>query len=909
MSPNEPEARLTPERWREVEALFLAAREREPRERARFLDQACGADTALRHEVESLLAADQGATGFLEPPGALSLQMPDFETTLKAELAGRYAIEGELGRGGMATVYLAEDLRHHRRVAIKVLHPELGAVLGAERFLREIGIAARLSHPHILPLHDSGTLDLGVGRPVLFYAMPYVAGRSLRERLREELQLPMEEALGIARQVADALDHAHRQGVIHRDIKPENILLADGQAVLADFGIARALDVAAGDRLTETGLAIGTPAYMSPEQAAGAARLDGRSDVYALGCVLYEMLGGQPPFLGPTPQAILARHAMDPVPSLRTLRPTVPRALAQVVTQALAKVPADRFPTARAFADALAAAPSGTPPRGGATSTVVSQASRGAGRRRRWLLAAVAGLAILAGGLAAVLARKPLELNPSRVLVGLLSGAGSRRGGGGSADQWASRADTLAAENQPSIAVLPLVNLSPEKEDEYFSDGMTDELINALGKVEGLRVAARVSAFAFKGKPTDPREVSEKLHVGTLLDGSVRKAGNRLRVSVELVRARDGSRLWFDSYDRTLTDVFAVQEEVARAITGALKLKLATPAGAPIVIRPTDDLEAYALYLKGRYYSYHFSGEDRQRAVEYFRKAVERDSNYALAWAGLADGYTLTAPPFSSRDFPVVRERARSAALRALALDSTLAEAHAALGDIQYIFDWNWGPAERSLRRAIALNPNSALAHRWYAELLVYLRRYPEGIAEAEHAERLDPLNPFMILGTVFAYTSARQYEGAAEAARRWIELDSTSSDGYVKLGRAQLLEGRQSEALATLGKAAELAKPDPDQYVQVQLAYAYAATGQREKARSILRRVEPPTWPGFPPASDFAAVYAALGDLNGAFAWLERGYAAREDGILAIASMPWLDPLRGDPRFASLLRRMRLPT
>ena len=444
----------------------------------------------------------------------------------------------------MATVYLADDLKHPRRVAIKVLNPELGAVLGAERFLREIRIAARLSHPHILPLHDSGTLDLGLGRPVLFYVMPYVAGQSLRERHREELQLPMEEALGIARQVADALDHAHREGVIHRDIKPENILLSDGQAVLADFGIARALDAAGGDQVTEAGLAMGTPAYMSPEQSAGSVGLDGRSDIYALGCVVYEMLGGQPPFPGPTPQAILARHAMDSVPSLRTLRPAVPVPLARVVTQALAKVPADRFLTARLFAMALAAPP-----------TDESQAVPGDGRQRRKLVAAVAGLAIVVGGAAAVLARRPAGVNSGRPL----------------------------AEEERSIAVLPLVNLTPGKENEFLSDAITDELIDQLSRVEGLRVAARASAFAFKGKSPDPREVGEKLHVATMLDGSVQVSGNRVRVTVELVNSQDGRRVWFDTYDRFLTDVLTVQVQIARAITGPLELRFVTSTGNPVM--------------------------------------------------------------------------------------------------------------------------------------------------------------------------------------------------------------------------------------------------------------------------------------------------------------------------------------
>jgi tetratricopeptide (TPR) repeat protein len=372
------------------------------------------------------------------------------------------------------------------------------------------------------------------------------------------------------------------------------------------------------------------------------------------------------------------------------------------------------------------------------------------------------------------------------------------------------------------------------------------------------------------------------------------------------VSARDGRRLWFDTYDRTLTDVFSVQEEMARAITGALKLRLTTGAGAPVVMRPTDDLEAYKLYLKGRYYSYTFDNDERRRAVEYFRKAVERDPGYALAWAGLADGYSLLVTALPQQEIPAVREKARAAALRAVTLDSTLAEAHAALGDIQYYFDWNWEPAEQSLRHAIALNPNNALTHRWYSELLVILGRYPEAVAEAERAERLDPLNPFMVLGTIWAYTTARQYGRAAEAARRWIELDSTGSGGYGFLGRSQLLEGRQNEALANLKKAAKVSNDGVSQLV---LAWAYAVTGQREKARRILSGVHREPGRAWPPSHFFAGACAALGDLDGAFAWLERGYDAHEDDLPLIAGLPWLDPLRGDPRFTSLLTRMRLPT
>jgi serine/threonine protein kinase/TolB-like protein/tetratricopeptide (TPR) repeat protein len=872
MSADEPTARLTPERWREVETIFLAARDRLSGARSTFLDQACGVDVALRLEVESLLAADLGATGFLESPGALTPLMPEFEATVRVRLADHYTLERELGRGGMATVYLANDLRHHRQVAIKVLNPELGAVLGAERFLREIGIAARLSHPHILPLHESGTLDLGLGRPVLFYVMPYIAGQSLRERLREELQLPLDEALGIARQVADALDHAHREGVIHRDIKPENILLSDGQAVLADFGIARALDAAGGDKLTDAGLTIGTPAYMSPEQASGSVRLDGRSDIYALGCVVYEILGGQPPFPGPTPQSILARHAMDPVPSLRTLRPAVSGALARVVSRALAKVPSDRFPTARAFADALAAA-----------SLVEDPPPLSAWRRRRGLLAVVASLA----------------------LVGVLVGVIARRSHRTDAGQPPAVA---TVQEERSIAVLPLVNLTVGRENEFLSDALTDELIDQLSRVEGLRVAARASAFTFKGKSPDPREVGDKLHVATVLDGSVQVSGNKVRVTVELVSARDGRRVWFDTYDRFLTDVLTVQSQIARSITGPLELRFITSTGTPVTTGVSKDEEAHKLYLRGRQYSYSFDRSDRQLAVEYFRKAVERDSNYALAWAGLADAYDLRTYALEPREVQVVREQARAAALRAVALDSTLAEAYVALGDIQASLDWDWGPAERTLRRAIALNSNNALAHRWYADLLVTVGRYSEAVAEAEHAERLDPLNPFMVLGTIWASTSARQFERGAAAARRWIELDPSSEHGYTTLGRMQFFQGKQREAFVNLERGAKLEKGQPYSVNALRLAWAYAASGQHEKARSILRDVHREPGRAWPPSTMFAAVYAALGDADSAFDWLERAYAAHENEIQTIAAIPELDPLRGDPRFTSLRRRMRLP-
>ncbi len=512
--------------------------------------------------------------------------MSDFETALRAELAGRYVIERELGRGGMATVYLADDVRHRRQVAIKVLNPELGAVLGAERFLREIGIAARLSHPHILPLHDSGTLDLGLGRPVLFYVMPYVAGRSLRERLREEPQLPVVEALGIARQVADALDHAHRQGVVHRDIKPENILIAEGQAVLADFGIARALGAAAGDRLTETGLAIGTPAYMSPEQASGGVRLDGRTDVYALGCVVYEMLAGQPPFTGPTAQAVMARHAVDPVPSLRTVRHAVPVPLELAVNQALEKVPADRFTTAGEFARALIAP---APPRA---------------------------------------TRRPLR---RELVVGLAAAAAIIAAGVGYAMR---RSASVPPANRELVAIVPFRVAGSMPEFAWLREGMVDLLAAKLtgeGRLRAaepgavLNLARRISGGSDQEiAPAAALQIGRQIGAGRVIDGGVVGTGGRLTLIASLLASPGGRSLAHASVEGPVDSLAALVDRLAGQL-------LALDAGVEAARLPsitTTSLPAIRAFVAGRVA---FRRGRMGEAFRQFREATLLDSTFALA--------------------------------------------------------------------------------------------------------------------------------------------------------------------------------------------------------------------------------------------------------------------------------------
>jgi len=516
--------------------------------------------------------------------------MIDLLERLKSALGDRYAVEREIGRGGMAAVFLAEDLKHHRQVAIKVLHPEISSDVATERFFREIEIVAGLTHPHILPLHDSGQAD-----GLLYCVMPFIEGESLLDRLQREKQLPVEEALQITREVADALGYAHERGIIHRDIKPANILLHEGHAVVADFGIARALEQAGGASITQTGVAVGTPTYMSPEQASGAQDLDGRTDIYALGCVLYQMLAGTPPYAGVTPLAVMKRHSHDPVPSVRTVRDTIPVTVEHAISRALAKVPTDRYQTAGEFASALLAP---------------DLAGRPIPRRRVAVLALVGVTALLAGVW----------------YVGRQSAP-------------AVDADPAAGVSAASIAVLPFADMSPDKDQEYFSDGISEELLSLLAKIPELEVAARTSSFSFKGQNLEIREIAERLNVAHVLEGSVRKAGNEVRITAQLIRADDGFHEWSETWDRSLDDIFAIQDEIAADVAAQLKVTL---LGAAPTVGATDPA-AYAFYLQARQLGRQGTAEGLEQSMALYQRALAIDPDYAAAWAGLARDYYTQA--------------------------------------------------------------------------------------------------------------------------------------------------------------------------------------------------------------------------------------------------------------------------
>ena len=781
--------------------------------------------------------------------------LSEFER-LRTTLAGHYRVERELGRGGMATVYLAEDLKHRRQVAIKVLHPDVAAALGPGRFLREIEIAGRLSHPHILPLFDSGESG-----GFLYYVMPFVEGESLRARLDRERQLTLPDCIALGRAVSDALSHAHGLGIVHRDIKPENILFAAGYPVVTDFGIARPIGMAGQEQLTQTGLVIGTPAYMSPEQATGSHEIDARSDIYALGCVLYEALSGQTPFAGPTAQALLARHALDPVPPLRSVRPAIPEALEAVVLRALAKLPADRFGTAAEMAQALERSAEG----GGAAGPVLN------GGVRRAVIPAAVTLVVLAF---------------AGWWVGLRQGTGSSR--------------------IESLAVLPLTNLGRDSTQNYFVEGMQEALISELSKIGALKVISRTSTLRYRQADRRLSEIARELNVDGVIEGSVLREGNQVRIIVQLIDGRTDRHLWGETFDRELRGVLALHREVAREIANQLEVTLTPQEEQHLTATRVVDPKAYEFYVLGRHYWNQRTLAGYRQAVQSFLEARGIDSNYAPAYAALADAYMWLGEQGGMTQAEA-RVASASALDKALTLDETLVDAHVSMALWKMRFDWDWPAAEREFQRALELNPGSAGAHQMYGRSLSFAGRYQDAQRELEMARRLDPLSIPVnaYLGQV--YLHARQYDRAGEQLRKALQIDPNHVLTHHNLGELFLAEGRWGEAVQALERSIAGAA-EPSTHYLAMLGYAYARANRKPEALRILKDLEERSRKGLASAFDVASVHVALSQRERALAWLEQGLAQRDYWLVEIQAWPWFDSLRSDPRFQSLLERMRFP-
>jgi eukaryotic-like serine/threonine-protein kinase len=880
--------------------------------------------------------------------------MADVLRMLQEGLAGRYTVERELGRGGMAAVFLARDLRHDRLVALKVLHPELAMSIGTDRFVREVRFAARLQHPHILPVHDSGDVPGTGGEPtLLWFSMPYVDGESLRQRLGRDKQLPLAEAIRITREVADALEYAHRQGLIHRDIKPENILLSGGHALVADFGVARALAPGTGEHagLTGTGLAIGTPAYMSPEQATGDQALDHRSDLYSLGCVLYEMLAGEPPFGGPTAQVILARVLTEAPRPLRSIRPGVPPVIEKIVAEAIARAPADRYPSVADFSRELeAAAAQITTPGGG---TLVSPAP---GRRRRVPLFAVLGLGFLLG-------------------LGVLFA-------------WRQSHSGTTADGQVLLAVLPFENMG-DSGDAYFADGITDEVRGKLSSLPDFQVIARASSAQYRGTTKPLKDVARELGVRFLLTGTVRwvKTGAQSQVQVrpelvEIVKSGATVGRWERPFDAALDDVFKVQADIAGQVVAALKGELASAAmPKAMTTAPTSNIAAYDEFLRGEQSYYGSSGSVALRqAAAHYEAAVTLDSAFARAWSRLA---MVRASVYLNNDPSLATsEAARSAAERALRLAPDLPEAYLALGNYHSLVRADFpkavevytkgltlapahaellgalGLAEQGLgkvddalahmRRGLALDPRSLLYARRLVRLLTYTRKYDEAAELLAAARAQAPTDPSGLLYDVWLHL-ARGDQAGARALVRSIPKDANEpvllafftfdlsvaelfdarqrqqllrlqpgqfggnrgawgmaqATGFYLQGDSARMRAYADSALPTLERAVQENPDEPNNHTAVAAAYAFLgrkAAAIREGERAVAIRGEDGfQGPGF--HHGLARIYQLVGEPVKAVEQLE--------GLLRVPYLvspgwlradPSIDPLRSHPRFQRLL-------
>jgi serine/threonine-protein kinase len=907
---------MTPERWEQIKRQFHAALEHEPAQRPAFLDQACADDGSLRHEVESLLASHEEAESFIETPAsdiAAAFFAEDQQKLVAGQMVGPFKIGDALAMGGMGEVYLADDIRLGRKVALKLLPPQFTDNWDrVRRFEQEARAASALNHPNIVTIHEIGQTD-----SLHFIATEFVDGETLREHMAKT-RMTIGEVLDVAAQIASALQAAHEAGIVHRDVKPENVMLRRDHLVkVLDFGLAKlAPQPAMGvDPLAPTksmvktnpGVVMGTVGYMSPEQARGA-EIDMRTDIWSLGVLLYEMVSGRTPFDGETPSHVIVSILESEPPQLAR-DGEVPAELEEIVTKALRKKREERYQTASDLALDLKSLKQKLdvevllkPPLQPKTSDSEATTQRG-----RQVVETVPESAARSADIAQVRATSSAEY--------LVNGIARHRRGA----TLAAAAVVLAVaayffyparggEAINSIAVLPFVNLSADPNKEYFSEGISDSIINSLSRLPKLKVNSLNSVLRYKGKEIDPQSVGRELNVSAVLIGRLtQQEDGGLTISAELVDVRDNRRLWGEQYHSKLSNILVVQAEIAQQISNGLRLRLSGEEKQKLAKQYTQNTDAYLLYSLGNYFFRQNTKEAFEKSIDAFEQAIKLDPNYALAYAGIARTHQF----MGTRAFSAPKENQQKvewAAIKALQIDDTLADAHAFLG-WHKLTKFDWVGAEKEIKRALELDPESSQANDAYSYYLRVVKGPDEALRYAIAAQELNSTpNPGEL---AFAYFLARQYDKAIELYRNALEKRLFVAHVHVLLGETYVAKGMPAEGVAEMEEGVAL---DPtlaktpnrwDRYPL--LAYAYAMAGRRDETLKILGEQQRLAAQGYVSPYNFAIIYTALGDKDRAFDWLTKCVEERTMIIFQLKSRPLFDSLRSDPRYADLLRRMNL--
>jgi serine/threonine protein kinase/Flp pilus assembly protein TadD len=892
--------RMNADRWKKVKALFDAVVDLEPAARDRVLDRECESDHDLRAEVEKLLSSSASSDGFMEEPASSHVASAILEPKGMLHAGERFAhykIVRQIGVGGMGEVYLADDEKLDRRVAIKILNERFGKNDShLQRFIREAKSASSLNHPNILVIHE-----ISVGEDANFIVSEFVEGRTLRDMIGRS-ELKVSDVLDITIQIAEALVAAHGAGIVHRDIKPENIVVRpDGYVKVLDFGLAKLVrpqhpflgegDKTAIQHHTSQGVIMGTVSYMSPEQAKGES-VDERTDIFSLGVVVYELLAGSNPFQGDSMSETFANLINAEPASLALPESSASQELQRIVSKMLRKQKGARYQTSKellvdlkalkeniAFDEKLGN--SSADARINSTSSLpkpTSEIDRGK------------TTGSISKGRPAIV---------SSIIVGLIAIVAI----GVAYYFYASRQSPVSNERR-SLAVLPFTNASQDANAEYLADGVSESIINNLSQLSGLKVMSRNSSFRFRSDQPDTRAIASQLNVENLVTGDIKQVGDKLVINVRLVNAADDSQIWGNQYVSSLTDVIAAQNDIAQAVARNLKVKLTPSDTAQLNKRYTENVEAYQLYLRGRFHVFKLLPDEIRQGIGYFQQAIDLDPNYALAYAGLADAYRSLAIG-SEISPPDSFHKARAAANRAIEIDDTVSYGHTALGMTMFWADWNWDGAEQQLRRAIELNPNDVSAHLFYAHLLSNTGRHQEALSEVRLARELDPLFPFAgALEGQFLF-HAGKHDDAIDRLQKTIELAPNFWMPHLFLSMVYVDKGMVQEALIEARRARALSAAST--FSIALESYTLAKMGNREEAEKVLgEMMEIAGTRGMPP-THIALAYNGLGDTERAIEWLEKGFADHDPKMAFLKVDPKWNNLRSSPRFIELMTRMGL--